>query len=38
MARLLILTFMSFLLLAGCGNNQKENNMAITVDNQFIGQ
>ena len=25
MARLIILTFMSFLLLAGCGNNQKEN-------------
>ena len=37
MARLLILTFMSFLLLAGCGNNQKENNMPITVNLRYTG-
>ena len=37
MARLFILTFMSFLLLAGCGNNQKENNMAITVNLRYTG-
>ena len=37
MARLIILTFMSFLLLAGCGNNQKENNMAITVNLRYTG-
>ena len=28
---------MSFLLLAGCGNNQKENNMAITVNLRYTG-
>ena len=37
MARLIILTFMSFLLLSGCGNNQKENNMAITVNLRYTG-
>ena len=37
MARLIILTFMSFLLLAGCGNNQKGNNMAITVNLRYTG-
>ena len=28
---------MSFLLLAGCGNNQKENNMPITVNLRYTG-
>ena len=28
---------MSFLLFAGCGNNQKENNMAITVNLRYTG-
>ena len=28
---------MSFLLLAGCSNNQKENNMAITVNLRYTG-
>ena len=37
MARLFILTFMSFLLLAGCDNNQKENSMAITVNLRYTG-
>ena len=38
MARLFILTsFMSFLLLAGCGNNKQEDNMAITVNLRYTG-
>ena len=37
MARLFILTFMSFLLLAGCGNNKQADNMAITVNLRYSG-
>ena len=37
MTRYIILTIMSLLLLAGCGNNQKENNMAITVNLRYTG-
>ena len=37
MARLFILTFMSFLLLAGCGNNKLADNMAITVNLRYTG-
>ena len=37
MARLFILTFVSFLLLAGCGNNKQTNNMAITVNLRYTG-
>ena len=37
MARLFILTFMSFLLLAGCGNNKQADNMAVTVNLRYSG-
>ena len=37
MARLLILTFMSFLLLAGCCNKKQSDNMAITVNLRYTG-
>jgi len=37
MARLFILAFMSFLLLAGCSNNQQTDNMAITVNLRYTG-
>ena len=37
MARLLILSLMSFLLLAGCGNNKQTDNMAITVNLRYTG-
>ena len=37
MARLLILSLMSFLLLAGCGNNKQADNMAITVNLRYTG-
>ena len=37
MTRFIIHALTSFLLLAGCGNNQKENNMAITVNLRYTG-
>ena len=37
MARLLILSLMSFLLLAGCCNNKQTGNMAITVNLRYTG-
>ena len=37
MTRFIIPALTSFLLLAGCGNNQKENNMAITVNLRYTG-
>lgn len=37
MARFFILTIMSFLLLAGCGNNKQANDMAITVNLRYTG-
>ena len=37
MARSFILAFMSFLLLAGCSNNQQTDNMAITVNLRYTG-
>ena len=37
MARLFILTFMSFLLLANCCNNKQSDNMAITVNLRYTG-
>ena len=37
MARLFILTFMSFLLFAGCCNNKQTDNMAITVNLRYTG-
>ena len=37
MVRLLILSLMSFLLLAGCGNNKQTDNMAITVNLRYTG-
>ena len=37
MARLFILSLMSFLLLAGCGNNKQADNMAITVNLRYTG-
>ena len=37
MARFSILTILSFLLLAGCGNNKQADNMAITVNLRYTG-
>ena len=37
MARLFILTFMSFLFLTGCGNNKQTDTMAITVNLRYTG-
>ena len=37
MARLFILSLMSFMLLAGCGNNKQTDNMAITVNLRYTG-
>ena len=37
MARLFILSLMSFLLLAGCCNNKQTGNMAITVNLRYTG-
>ena len=37
MARLFIMTFVSFLLLAGCCNNKQNDNMAITVNLRYTG-
>ena len=37
MTRLYVLTIMSFLLLAGCGNNKQADNMTITVNLRYTG-
>ena len=37
MGKFLMLAFMSFLLLAGCGNNKQADNMAITVNLRYTG-
>ena len=37
MTRFIIPALTSFLLLAGCGNNQKENSMTITVNLRYTG-
>ena len=37
MTRFIIPTFMSFLLLSGCGNNKMAENMAITVNLRYTG-
>lgn len=37
MTRFIIPTFMSFLLLSGCGNNKMAENMAITVNLRYMG-
>ena len=37
MTRFIIPTFMSFLLLLGCGNNKQTDNMAITVNLRYTG-
>ena len=37
MTRFIIHALTSFLLLAGCGNNQKENSMTITVNLRYTG-